>query len=108
MKYYSELTNRIYDNEEDLKAAETTHNEKIAEQKKKAEERKADYQKVKDAFALAEAQKKAAEELLIEFTKKYNGVHETRDTASVMSAKDYAEKQKELLNIVFGTLPFIF
>lgn len=108
MKYYSELTNRIYETEDDLQAAEKAHNDKIAEQKRQAEERKADYQKVKDAFALAEAQKKAAEELLIEFTKKYNGVHETKDATAVISAQDYAKKQKELINIVFGTFPFIF
>lgn len=108
MKYYSDLTNKIYETEEELKKAEEAHQAKIDEQKKKEEERKADYQKVKDAYALAEAQKKAADELLQEFLDKYRTVHGTADKTKFISTKEYLEDQKKLISLVFGSFPFMF
>lgn len=108
MKYYSDLTKKLYDSEEGLKEAEKAYNDKIVEQKKKDEERKADFNKVKEAYELAETQKKAADELMQEFLKKYKGVHETTDTARFIDVKQYMNDQKELISFVLGTFPFIF
>jgi len=108
MKYYSDLTKRIYETEDALKEAEKEFNDKLEAQKKKEEERKADYQKVKEAYALAEAQKKAADELLKEFLEKYKGVHQTTDKTQFLNSKQYMDHQKELINSIFSVFPFMF
>ena len=108
MKYYSDLTNKIYETEDALKEAEKAYNDKLVEKKKLEEERKADYQKVRDAYKLAETQKKAADELLQEFLKKYNGVHETTDKTKFISARQYLDNQKDLVNLIFSSFPFLF
>lgn len=108
MKYYSDLTKRIYETEDALKEAEKEFNDKLEAQKKKEEERKADYQKVKEAYALAEAQKKAADELLKEFLEKYKGVHQTTDKTQFLNSKQYMDHQKELIDSIFSVFPFMF
>lgn len=108
MKYYSDLTNKIYDTEDALKEAEKIHNEKLEEKKKNEEQRKADYEKVREAYKLAEQQKKAADKLLMEFVEKYKGIHETTDKSKVLNTRQYLENQKDLWNIVFSSFPFIF
>ena len=108
MKYYSDLTKKLYDSEEGLKEAEKAFNDKMSEQKKKEEERKADFNKVKEAYAAVEAQKKAADELLQQFLNKYRVVHGTTDTARFDDAKQYAKEQKELVSFIFNTFPFPF
>jgi hypothetical protein len=107
MKYYSDLTNKIYETMDELKEAEKAHNDKLELQKKKDEERKADYQKVKDAYALAEAQKKAADKLLQQFLEKYKGVHKTTDKTQFLNSKQYMDDQKELINSIFSVFPLI-
>lgn len=108
MKYYSELTNKIYETEDLLKEAEKAHNDSLMEKKKLEEERKADYNKVKEAYKLAEEQKKVADELLQSFLKKYKGVHETTDKNKFLQTQQYMDSQKDLINIIFSTFPFIF
>ena len=108
MKYYSDLTNKIYETEEALEKAEKAYNDKLTEKKKLEEQRKVDFQKVKDAYAAAEAKKKAADELLQEFIDKYRGVHNTTDKQQFLSTKEYMESQKDLINIVISSLPFLF
>lgn len=107
-KYYSDLTNKIYETEEALEEAEKAYNDKLAEKKKLEEERKADYEKVKEAYRAAEAQKKAADELLQEFLKKYKGVHETTDKTKFMNTQRYLDDQKDLINLVFSSFPLLF
>lgn len=108
MKYYSDLTNKIYETQEDLEKAEKAYNDKLVEKKKLEEERKADYERVKEAYKLAEAQKKTADELLQEFMRKYKGIHETTDKTKVLNAQQYIEDQKNLISLVFSSFPFIF
>jgi len=108
MKYYSDLTNKIYETEEALKEAEKIHTDKLEEKKKLDEERKAAYEKVKEAYRLAETQKKAADKLLEEFLEKYKGIHETIDKKQYMTSKQYLDNQKDLINFIFSLSPFIF
>ena len=108
MKYYSDLTKRIYETEDALQEAEKEFNNKLEAQKKKDEERKADYQKVKEAYELAEAQKKAADELLGKFLEKYKGVHQTTDKTQFLDSKQYIEKQKEMINAMVSVIPLMF
>ena len=108
MKYYSELTHRIYETEDALKKAEKGFSDMLENQKKRDEERKLDYQKVKDAYALVETQKKAADELLKKFLEKYKGVHQTADKDKFLQTQQYMDSQKDLINIIFSTFPFMF
>ena len=108
MKYYSDLTKRIYETEDALQEAEKEFNDKLETQKKKDEERKADYQKVKEAYELAETQKKAADKLLKEFLEKYKGVHQTADKTQFLNSKQYMDQQKELISSIFSVFPFMF
>ncbi len=108
MRYYSDLTNKIYETENALVEAEEAHNAKLEEKKQLEERRKADYEKVKEAYKAAEAQKKAADELLQEFLKKYKGVHETTDKTKFLSTRQYLEDQKDLINAIFSSFPFFF
>lgn len=108
MKYYSELTHRIYETEDALKEAEKGFSDMLENQKKRDEERKLDYQKVKDAYALVETQKRAADELLKKFLEKYKGVHQTADKDKFLQTQQYMDSQKDLINIIFSTFPFMF
>ena len=70
MKYYSELTKKFYDTEDDCKAAENT-------ELKKNSERKVDAEAVEKAY---EAYKTAGDEyhkVLTDFCKKHGPYHKT-------------------------------
>ena len=108
MKYYSELTKQLYENEEELKKAEEKQNELMLAKKQKDEERKNDYQKVKDAYAEAEAKYKEADKMLLEFFKKYGSIHGTADENKYVRAKDVAERQKDLVSLLTANFPFFF
>ena len=75
MKYFSEITNKVYNTTEDLAAAEAkVELEKKAEEKKKqlrAERAK----EVEDAFKAANEAYKKASDLLSDFTKTYGSFH---------------------------------
>lgn len=106
MKYYSDLTQKIYETEEDLKKAEKELNEKLSLQKKKDEARKQDYQKVVEAYKVANKKREEADVLLAAFLEKYGRVHGTTDQKQFVDAKKYMDSQKDLINIVFSTFPF--
>lgn len=106
MKYYSDLTQKIYETEEDLKKAEKELNEKLSLQKKKDEARKQDYQKVVEAYDIANKKREEADALLDAFLKKYGRVHGTTDQKQFVDAKKYMDSQKDLINIIFSTFPF--
>lgn len=73
MKYYSDVTKKIYNTEDDLNKAEKAVSEKETSRKEDAE-------KVKAAFdELAKAREKA-DNLLDEFLKKYGSFHTTIKT----------------------------
>jgi hypothetical protein len=79
MKYYSEVLNKMFDDDKELVKAEEEHQKAIQEkeekEKKLADERKARADEVEEAFkAVAEAQEKARK-LLNEFCKDYGAYH---------------------------------
>lgn len=108
MKYYSDLTKQLYESEEELKKAEKKQNELALAKKQKDEERKNDYQKVKDAYAEAEKKYKEADKMLLEFFKKYGSIHGTADEDKFVKVKDVAERQKDLFSLLSINFPFLF
>jgi hypothetical protein len=80
MKFYSEITNKVYDTTEELEVAE----KEVLEEKKAKEEKLAQRaeraKKVEEAYALAADYKKKADELLNEFVKDYGSFHTTIKT----------------------------
>ncbi len=107
MKYYSDLTNKIYNTEKELNLAESDYKAKLNEKKEKEEERKNAYKAVKQAFDVAEQKRKEAETLLRDFLKKYETVHETTDGAKIIRTHQDMEAQKDLINLVFTTFPYL-
>lgn len=77
MKYYSELTKKVYDSVEDVEKAEAELR-KEEEVKEAAKQERADAaKKVEEAFKEASEANKRAKELLDEFLKKYGSFHKT-------------------------------
>lgn len=70
MKYYSEVTKKIYDKKEDLAKAEEEHQKQLDEQEKLKAERATRAKEVEDAF-------KKAYELKDAFIKDYGAYHQT-------------------------------
>ncbi len=70
MKYYSEKTRKLYDNEKDLKNAELTLVKHEAEEKAKREQRSARAKEVEEAF-------NNYKKLLDAFLKDYGSYHTT-------------------------------
>lgn len=68
MKYYSELTKKMYDTEDELNSAES-------EMKSRQTERGEAAKKVEDALKKVADDRKEAERLLEEFTEKYGAFH---------------------------------
>ena len=60
MKYYSEITNKIYETREELEAAEQNHKEKLVAKAKEEELRKAELEKAVVARNNAKAEYEAA------------------------------------------------
>lgn len=105
MKYYSDLTDKIYEKEEDLKKAEESYEKALAEKNKKAEERKADAKVVdeaiknRDELVTSGRKKKIAayEEYLAvvnEAKKKFEKVCNEVEKANLTAEKDVKEKLK--------------
>lgn len=79
MKYYSELTNKVFDTQEACEKAEAEHlaKQKAAEEKQLAlkNEREARSKAVVDAFKKARDAESEAQKLLKEFVKDYGSFH---------------------------------
>ena len=79
MKYYSEVTKKLYDSEDAVKTAEENLKKieaiKEAEEKKKKAERAARAKEVEDAFKAATEARDKANKLLSAFTKDYGYFH---------------------------------
>ena len=82
MKYYSDVTQALYENEDDLKAAELRHWAKKAEEKRRTEQAKedaerraremnADLDKINQAYKNINKQIELAENLVEKFRAKY-------------------------------------
>ena len=85
MKYYSDITKKLYDNVEDLKKAEL----EIAN---KAENRKKDAEKVEQAFEAYKKASKVYEDALLEFCNKYGSYHKT----ITIPAKNNSDKSPKI------------
>ena len=72
MKYYSELTKKIYDTEKELIAAEKAIKEAEAKKAEAAKNKKADAAKVEDAFKVRNAARRAYNEAIVQLKKDYN------------------------------------
>lgn len=83
MKYYSELTKKVYDTPELLEEAEKVVLEANKEKEKKLAERAERAKAVENAFAEAQAARKKADDLLSEFCRDYGSFHTTIKSSSV-------------------------
>lgn len=77
MKYYSEVTKKVYDTPELLEEAEKAVLEANKEKERKLAERAERAKEVENAFAEAQEARKKADELLSEFCKDYGSFHTT-------------------------------
>ena len=91
MKYYSTKLNRLFDTVEELEEAEKVYDDKLKEAEKAKAERAEAAKKVEEAYKLAEETKKAADDLLTEFCKKYGAYHSTitKPTTKTVSVFDF-------------------
>jgi seryl-tRNA synthetase len=98
MKYYSDITKKLYETEADLKAAEKAVKEAEEQKAEAAKAKKEDASKVEDAFKARNAARREYNTKLVEARKIYNDAiiaakrafNETLTTAT--DAKDKAEE----------------
>lgn len=93
MKYYSEVTQKMYDTVEELEKSE----KQVNEQNKQKEEKKKELDEAIEAVHIAQTK---ANKLLAEYCRKY-GAYETK--LNIMEAK---EMDKELAKLIFNLLGF--
>lgn len=77
MKYYSEVTKKVYDTPEALNEAEEVVVKEYKEKEKKLTERAERAKEVENAFMEAQAARKKADDLLSEFCRDYGSFHTT-------------------------------
>lgn len=77
MKYFSEITQKLYDSEELLQEAEKKEAEKRIEKEKKDETRKKRAAEVEEAMKEVVAAKEKADRLMGEFVRDYGSFHYT-------------------------------
>ena len=77
MKYYSEITEKVYDTPEELETAEKEVLDEQKAQEEKLAKRAERAKEVEEAYALAADVKEQADKLLNEFLKDYGSFHTT-------------------------------
>lgn len=77
MKYFSEITEKVYDSTEELETAEKEVLDEQKAQEEKLAKRAERAKEVEAAYAKAAEAKEQADELLNEFLKDYNSFHTT-------------------------------
>jgi len=92
MKYFSEVTNKVYDTVNELKEAE-------AEVTNKVNARKADAEKVEAAYKACVDARVAYEKQINEFCKKYGAYHKTFNIED--TSEDWNSLSK-LAEVLFG------
>jgi hypothetical protein len=90
MKYFSEVTNKVYDTVNELKEAE-------AEVTSKVNARKADAEKVEAAYKACVDARVAYEKELSEFCKKYGAYHKTFNADNIKGWTSLSEMVSDLL-----------
>lgn len=91
MKYFSEVTNRLYDTVNELKEAEAEVTSKAANA------RKADAEKVEAAYKACVDARVAYEKTLSEFCKKHGAYHKTFNTDDIKKWSSLSEMVSDLL-----------
>lgn len=97
MKYYSDITKKLYEDVEELKKAELEVTNKAATRKKDAE-------KVEQAFEAYKKASKAYENALLEFCNKYGSYHKTitiptqNASTKASDAENYYETLSSLID----------
>ena len=93
MKYYSEITNKIYETREELEAAEQNHKQKLVAKAKEEELRKAELEKAVVARDNAKAEYEDALRVCREALSRWNAAE--RELVTIenrnRSASDYAQ-----------------
>lgn len=87
MKYYSELTDNLYDTQEELEMAEQKEQKKKEQEKVKKAERAAAAKEVEKAFLDADAAKKSAMDKLTDFCVKYGSFRTSIDSDTLNGIK---------------------
>lgn len=82
MRFYSDILNKPFDTEEELRAAEAKENEKLELAKVAKEKRAAAAKEVEDAFKVANDAYKAANEKLKAFCNEYGSYHTSVTTTT--------------------------
>ena len=77
MKYFSEITEKVYDTQEELETAEKEVLDEQKAQEEKLTKRAERAKEVEAAYAKAAEEKEQADELLNEFLKDYGSFHTT-------------------------------
>ena len=80
MKYFSEITEKMYDTPEELETAEKEVLDEQKAQEEKLAKRAERAKEVEEAYALAADVKEQADKLLNEFVKDYGSFHTTIKT----------------------------
>lgn len=70
--YYSKVLSQPFDSLNELRAAEAAHYEKLKAKEDKAAQKKADAQKVEEAFKVLNTSRKVYKETLLKMTEKYS------------------------------------
>lgn len=90
--YYSRVLEKPFDSLEELASAEATYYEQLKQKEDKATQKKADAQKVEDAFKALNAARKSYKEDLTQLTKEYAESLENLKKAFDLGKKDIADK----------------
>ena len=95
MKYYSDVTKKLYENVDDLKKAEAEIMDKSAARKKDAD-------KVEKAYNTYIEARKEYEKVLTEFCNKHGAYHKTYTSKDAGDVKTEFESLKNLVSMLIG------
>lgn len=84
MKYYSEVTKKVYGSIKDLDIAEDEYNKQLKAEEIKKKERESKAKRVEEAFKKARDAQKEANTLLSDFIEEYGSYHTTLKDNSIM------------------------
>ena len=104
MKYYSEITNKIYETREELEAAEQNHKEKLVAKAKEEELRKAELEKAvadrDNAKAEYETALKVCREALANWSKAESALNELQGKTIGTNGNNNSEDYADVINVV--------
>lgn len=104
MKYYSDITNQLYETREELETAERSHKEKLVEKAKAEELRKAELEKAVTARDNAKAEYetalKACHEALANWNKADRALKDLQRKTSGTKDNSRSEEYVDILNLV--------